>query len=846
MDANNLGRQVNDLVQSLTARETDTVDDAIAANFAADAQLTTPIKSVKGADKIRDVLNLHRAFASQSTPGPVNWDESNKTATLSMQTIYSLGNAPWPFSMLRRFSIPIKWADIKLYLQPDESHPVRSDATEPTKYQVSRISTVAHPPKNKLIAAAYSVIMFTARIVAPFIIDSMVVIHKFFNARRPQLVEDPERVATNVDVPSSPPVLADPLSVRKSTKRTSVANPVQEPVPSSVQSGPEFVEPVQEPVNENTNEPALNEQRITEDNVDAATAEVIFDHDGAKIDQQEQAEEVKEAATLESEVQKVQDRAMPEDEQLKAEVEDEEKVKVDAIAEATLESDLTTEEKAEEAEETNEAKTLEDEVAQVQAHAEPEPETKLVETVRETNPEDAKVEEPVPVPADITVQQRPADHNITKIQEDMPAISETKETAKDTETEAEVLAETVETDVNTLEVPALNPGLASTDAHVPVITSIVSADEAEPKIAETQETESKDTGAEKPVEAANADLPDAEEAKPQTLQPEEAKPEETQAETPEPEETLAEEEAKVEETKAEDAKTGETQAEEAKIEEVQAVEVKPVGSKAEGPKPEEIQAEDVKVEDTKVEDTKVEDTKVEDTKVEDTKVEDTKVEDTKVEDTKVEDTKVEEIQAEDVKVEDTKVEDTKVEDTKVEDTKVEDTKVEDTKVEDTKVEDTKVEEVQVQGPKVEEPEQPTIATVTSTLVENEEAKRDEPVLSFSADKVANRPAHNSSTETVEEFPAPSAGVNAVEEPSFTAAAAPTSLPDSSPSIADNAAPRINDDDSELRSSSPPGTTEGSVAGDLNKKKNKKKKNKNKNKNRRLRSKEGLSTAGGNE
>lgn len=561
----------------------DTHADAIAANFAPDAQLTTPLNSVKGADNIRDVLNLHHAFASTCTPGPVNWDESNKTATFSLKSIYSLANAPWPFSMLRRFSIPVKWADVRLYLQPDESHPVRSDATEPTKYQVSRISTEARPPKNKLIAAAYSVILYTVRIVAPYFIDSLVVIHKFFvrhplkrgvirtgaagvievlswalrfasskvplignkTARRPQLVEDPERVATNNDVPSSPPVPPEPLPVRKSMKPKSV----------------------QEPVHGNQPVTTIDEEQIARDNA-ATAAEAVLDRDEAKIDEQEQAEEAKETAALESEVQKVEARAEPEAEQVKAKAEDEQKAREDAVAETTLETTQAKEEKAEDAEETKDAKVLEEEVSEVQAQGEPEPEAKT---------EEPKPEEPVPTFADVAAQQ-PAHHTTTETKENFPALAQTNNTSTEdaaTQDDFPALAETVETDVDTLEQPAINPATASTYAHVAEAATSTPAEQAEPEVVKPKEAEPKDRVAEKPTapsfaavaaQAAEEEVAvEEEEEKPEEAKPEvEAKPEakakpeveaepevEAKPEEPKPEEAQPEE-PKVEETKPEE------------------------------------------------------------------------------------------------------------------------------------------------------------------------------------------------------------------------------------------------------------------------------------------------------
>ncbi|BEI84829.1 hypothetical protein CcaverHIS002_0502300 [Cutaneotrichosporon cavernicola] len=785
MDANNLDGQVNDLVRNLAASETDTLDDAITANFAADAQLTTSINSVKGADNIRDVLNLHHAFASECTPGPVNWDENNKTATFSLQSIYSLGNAPWPFSMLRRFSVPVKWADIKLYLQPDESQPVRSDATEPTKYQVSRISTVAHPPQNKLIAAAYSVLMYTARIVAPYLIDTMVVLHKFFKVRRPRLLEDPERVPANVDVPSSPPVPDEPLPVRKSSKRTSMRESVQEPVQS-----------VQELVNDNTPELALDEEQITRDNA-AATAEAVVDHDEADIDQQEQAEEVKETATLDSEVQKVEAPAEPEAEQVTAKIEDEEKVKEDAAAETTLETTMAAEEKAEEAEETKEAKALEEEVAEVQASAEPEPKTKPVDNEPETEAEDAKPEEPAPVVADIATPQ-PADHTTTDIKEDISAISETKDTAEDAETKPDDLADTVVTDVDTLEEPVLNPELSSTEDHVPEVAT--SGQVAKP---DETDLESKTEDAE-PASIA---------AKITNQQIVDDTTSETKVDVPatsaakDAEETDAETKADVL------AETVET--------DVDTLE-EPVLNPELASTPVSVPADEAEPEATEPKEAEAKGTEAQ----------------KPVEAAIAVPAAEEEAMPEAVHAEEAKPEEAEVAEPKVEETKPQEVTVEEPKIEEVAVEETKIEEVAVEEPKPQEValEEPRV----------EETKTEEHVHASFADMAANQPAHHTTTETAEDFPALPTGDNAAEEPNSTAAAT-ISLPDSGPSFADIASSRTENDDSESRSSSLPGTAEGSVDGDKKKKKkNKKKSNKNKNKNRRLRNKEIPSNAGGNE
>ncbi|BEJ15798.1 hypothetical protein CspHIS471_0504030 [Cutaneotrichosporon sp. HIS471] len=794
MDANNLDGQVNDLVRNLAASETDTLDHAITANFAADAQLTTSINSVKGADNIRDVLNLHHAFASKSTPGPVNWDENNKTATFSLQSIYSLGNAPWPFSMLRRVSVPVKWADIKLYLQPDESQPVRSDATEPTKYQVSRISTVSHPPQNKLIAAAYSVLMYTARIVAPYFIDSMVVLHKFFKVRRPRLLEDPERVPANVDIPSSPPVPDEPLPVRKFSKRTPVREPVQEPAQS-----------VQELVNDNTPESTLDKEQITRDNA-AATAEAVVDRDEADIDQQEQAEEVKDTAKLESEVQKVEAPAEPEAEQVTAKIEDEEKVKEDAAAETTLETTMAAEEKAEEAEETKEAKALEEEVAEVQASAEPEPKTKPVDTEPETKAEDAKLEEPAPIVADITTPQ-PADHTATEIKEDISAISETKDTAEDAETKADYLADTVVTDVDTLEEPVLNPELSSTEVQVPEVAASAQvakpdetdleskAEDAEPASVAAKITNQQivdDTTSETKVDVpATSAAKDTDETDTETKANVLAETVETDVDTleepvlnPELASTPVSVPADEAEPEATEPKETEAKGTEAQKPVEAAIAVPAAEVEA---KPEAVHAEEAKPEEAEVAEPKVEE----------------------------------------------EVAEPKVEAAKPQEVAVEEPKIEEAKPQEVAVEEPKIDEVAVEEPKVEEPKV-------------EETKAEEHVHASFADKAANQPAHHTTTETAEDFPALPAGDNAAEEPN-SAAAATISLPDSGPSFADIASSRTENDDSESRSSSLPGTAEGSVAGDKKKKnKNKKKSNKNKNKNRRLRNKESPSNAGGDE
>lgn len=79
-----------------------------------------------------------------------------KIASFSVKSKYALplANAPWPWSLGRYFWVTIP-SDVKLYVSPDDSYPVRSEATEATKYHVSKMTTKV-TPRNTMIAAAYS------------------------------------------------------------------------------------------------------------------------------------------------------------------------------------------------------------------------------------------------------------------------------------------------------------------------------------------------------------------------------------------------------------------------------------------------------------------------------------------------------------------------------------------------------------------------------------------------------------------------------------------------------------------------------------------------------------------
>ncbi|KLT39594.1 hypothetical protein CC85DRAFT_288390 [Cutaneotrichosporon oleaginosum] len=468
MDATNIDSQVHDLVKNLTTSDADEVVDAVATYFTSDAVLTTPINSVQGADGIRDVINLHNAFAHKCVPGPITWDSNNKTATFSLKGVYSLAHAPWPFSLLRRFEIPVSWTDVKLSLQTDESQAVHSDIPEPAKYRITNVTAEAHPPKNKAIAAAYSVVLYTVRIVAPYLLGSLVVFHKFFvrhplkhglirtgaagvvealswalrratsklpllgsgRTTPPQRIRDPERVAATVNHPPTPPSPGEPLSRVSSKEQSSMDEPVAATLPPVV------------------------EQELVAHDQPVATGEAALERDEAETQQQEQAEEVKETAALQSEVEAVQSRAQPKVEQIKAEEEDEHKVKEDAAAASTLEATLAREETAELTEETKEANALEEEVAKIQARGEPVAEPQSVEAEAATESEtqtledDSKPEETSSTYADVVAEQ-PPQHTTTESKGDFPA-----------------LAQTVKDDVDTLEQPALNSTLPSTDAEV--------------------------------------------------------------------------------------------------------------------------------------------------------------------------------------------------------------------------------------------------------------------------------------------------------------------------------------------------------------------------------------------
>lgn len=125
---------------------------------------------VRGIKDIKDLAELHAAFQrdDKANVSNVSWDSEwvhpdpadsrRKIATFSVKPRYSLplANAPWPLSLARHFWLTVP-SDIELYVSPDDSYPVRSDATEATKFHVTKVVTRIPAPRNSLIAAAYGV-----------------------------------------------------------------------------------------------------------------------------------------------------------------------------------------------------------------------------------------------------------------------------------------------------------------------------------------------------------------------------------------------------------------------------------------------------------------------------------------------------------------------------------------------------------------------------------------------------------------------------------------------------------------------------------------------------------------